>query len=204
MSMGDAAIVIGRAVAGVILCASGLAVYNEGVVPLIRRRRMLKEWPSEEDLTAEELALLDEGTAANDIKIQDNKVGIIKQEKLVETKATTEIQKPTTNVIRSMILDSEQNNNSNSNNNGNNKMNNIKPSIISNNNNGPTQKQLEARRRIEEQMKNKKTTQRTNVNKTKVAITVTDTKEIINDIDKKDMGNIGTGIRVYDWSSKWK
>ena len=117
MSMGDAAIVIGRAVAGVILCASGLAVYNEGVVPLIRRRRMLKEWPSEEDLTAEELALLDEGTAANDIKIQDNKVGIIKQEKLVETKATTEIQKPTTNVIRSMILDNEQNNNSNSNNN---------------------------------------------------------------------------------------
>ena len=86
MSMGDAAIVIGRAVAGVILCASGLAVYNEGVVPLIRKRRMLKEWPSEEDLTAEELALLDEGTAANDIKIQDNKVGIIKQEKLVETK----------------------------------------------------------------------------------------------------------------------
>ena len=84
------------------------------------------------------------------------------------------------------------------------KMNNIKPSIISNNNNGPTQKQLEARRRIEEQMKNKKTTQRTNVNKTKVAITVTDTKEIINDIDKKDMGTIGTGIRVYDWSSKWK
>ena len=152
MSMGDAAIVIGRAVAGVILCASGLAVYNEGVVPLIRRRRMLKEWPSEEDLTAEELALLDEGTAANDIKIQDNKVGIIKQEKLVETKATTEIQKPTTNIIRSMILDNEQNNNSNSNNNGNNKMNNIKPSIISNNN-GPTQKQLEARRRIEEQMK---------------------------------------------------
>ena len=204
MSMGDAAIVIGRAVAGVILCASGLAVYNEGVVPLIRRRRMLKEWPSEEDLTAEELALLDEGTAANDIKIQDNKVGIIKQEKLVETKATTEIQKPTTNVIRSMILDNEQNNNSNSNNNGNNKMNNIKPSIISNNNNGPTQKQLEARRRIKEQMKNKKTTQRTNVNKTKVAITVTDTKEIINDIDKKDMGNIGTGIRVYDWYSKWK
>ena len=29
--------VIGRAVTGVLLCASGLAIYNEGVVPLTKK-----------------------------------------------------------------------------------------------------------------------------------------------------------------------
>jgi hypothetical protein len=82
MSMGDAAMVIGRAVTGVLLCASGLAIYNEGVVPLIRKRRMLKQWPSEgdaEDEENEEEGMLNkDGSSAviglnTDIRIVDNK-----------------------------------------------------------------------------------------------------------------------------------
>ena len=37
-----------------ILSPSRLAIYNEGVVPLIRKRRMLKRWPSEGDAEEEE------------------------------------------------------------------------------------------------------------------------------------------------------
>ena len=74
--------VIGRAVTGVLLCASGLAIYNEGVVPLIRKRRMLKQWPSEgdaEDEENEEEGMLNkDGSSAviglnTDIRIVDNK-----------------------------------------------------------------------------------------------------------------------------------
>ena len=73
---------IGRAVTGVLLCASGLAIYNEGVVPSIPKRRMLKQWPSEgdaEDEENEEEGMLNkDGSSAviglnTDIRIVDNK-----------------------------------------------------------------------------------------------------------------------------------
>ncbi len=213
MSFGDAAVVIGRAIAGVILCASGLAVYNEGVVPMIRRRRMLQQWPSEEELSTEEIALLDTKLVAETMEISGAKSVVVKNDAgdVAAFNSLMKVQKPSENIIKSAIGKEKE----------------VKTSppssyirspvlhskVKSNNNDTPTQKQLEARKRVQEQLKikTKMNTQRTNVNNSSnnrnriTDIAQQGKKQMKQSIAGKNMQDEETKkVRVYDWSSKFR
>ena len=186
MSMGDAAMVIGRAVTGVLLCASGLAIYNEGVVPLIRKRRMLKQWPSEgdaEDEENEEEGMLNkDGSSAviglnTDIRIVDNK------EHIQQSDTQNEITK--VHIPRQLEIPS-----------GSTSQRLEQPKTKS-----PTQKQLEARRKVWDQKKSTPATKHNVKEKT-----FEQTGASSEDVNGKTnvQRALARGVRLYDWSAKWK
>ena len=186
MSMGDAAMVIGRAVTGVLLCASGLAIYNEGIVPLIRKRRMLKQWPSEGDAEEEgvesEEAVLDneEPSTVNTLNtrsvITENKVNIQQRNtknEITKVYIPKQLEKPSGSTSQRSEL----------------------PKTSS-----PTQKQLEARRKVWEQ----KSIAANNLNVKKETFEQTSASKEDSNGNTKVQRTQTRGVRLYDWSAKWK
>ena len=184
MSMGDAAMVIGRAVTGVLLCASGLAIYNEGVVPLIRKRRMLKQWPSEGDAEEEEEeegTLNKEGSSAI---VGLNTDSIISENKEHIQQSDTQNEITTVHIPRQLEKTSGR----------------TSQRLEQPKTNSPTQKQLEARRKVWEQ----KSTPASKINvKEKTFEQTGASGEDLN--GKSDAQRaLARGVRLYDWSAKWK
>eukprot|EP00943_MAST-04B_sp_MAST-4B-sp1_P008311 g8311.t1 len=174
---------------------------------------MLQQWPSEEDLSAEEIALLDTKIVAETIETSGGKNVPVKNEtgNITAFNSLTQIQKPSVDIIQSAVAKEKEVKTSLPSNNTRSPI--LLSNVKSNSNNTPTQKQLEARKRVQEQLKikTKTNTQRTNVNnnsnnKNRIAdIAQQGKKQIKQTIAGKNMQEEETTkVRVYDWTSKFR